>query len=83
MLLIAASLFCMPLVYAAGKDDQGNVLKQITYRSTLAFMVSGSDCRNGKIQSAADDSIDIKLQGGASITIDRRKLVRVEGYGVG
>lgn len=83
ILLIAASLFCMPLVHAAGKDDPWNVLKHITHRSTLAFIVSGSDCMKGKIQSVADDSIKIKLQGGAAITIDRRKLVRVEGYGVG
>jgi hypothetical protein len=83
ILLLATSLLCIPLVHAAGKDDPWNVLKHITHRSTLAFMVSGADCMKGKIQSVAADSIKIKLQGGTFTTIERRKLLRVEGYGVG
>jgi hypothetical protein len=83
ILLFATSLLRIPPVHAAGKNDPWNVLKNITHRSTLAFMVSGADCIKGKILSVTDDSIKIKLQGGGSITIERRRLVRVEGYGVG
>jgi hypothetical protein len=83
LMLLVFSLLPTTLMRGADKEDPWVILKHTTHRSTLAFMVRGEGCYKGKIRAVADDSIRVKLQSGATITIERSTLVRVEGYAVG
>ena len=84
-ILMAFWLFAviMPSAQGAEKDSAWKILKHITHRSTLAFMIDGVGCIDGRIKSVADHSITIDQQAGGPLTIEREKLLRVSGFGVG
>ena len=46
-------------------------------------MITGSGCVHGRIQSVTDNSLTINPENAPRITIERSRLLRVEGYGVG